>query len=124
MTNTDVEKVTIIATHGPEDPERATFPFMMGNAALVMECEAVVILQGVAVLLAQKGIFEHVAAAGLPALEEQMRTFLEAGGKLLVCGPCVKERNIGIEMLIEGSELIAGARVIQEVTGSKATLNY
>ncbi|MGB9615966.1 MAG: hypothetical protein ACP5M0_10250 [Desulfomonilaceae bacterium] len=26
------EGVVIIATHGGEDPERATFPFAMGNA--------------------------------------------------------------------------------------------
>ncbi len=124
MANGDTEKVTIIATHGPEDPERATFPFMMGNAALVMDCEAVIILQGTAVLLAQKGVYEHIAAAGLPALADQIDTFLQSGGKLLVCGPCVNERKIGIELLVEGSELIAGARVIQEVTESKATLNY
>jgi predicted peroxiredoxin len=124
MADTAAEKVTIIATHGPEDPERATFPFMMGNAALVMECEAVVVLQGTSVLLAQKGVYEHVFAAGLPPLAELLESFLKEGGKLLVCSPCVKERKIGQELLIEGAELIAGARVIKEVTESKATLNY
>jgi predicted peroxiredoxin len=124
MTEAGSEKVTIIATHGPEDPERATFPFVMANAALVMECEAVVVLQGTSVLLAQKGIKEHVFAAGLPPLAELMESFLKEGGKLLVCSPCVKERRITEDMLIEGSELIAGARVIKEVTESKATLNY
>ena len=124
MAEAATEKVTIIATHGPEDPERATFPFMMANAALLMECEAVVVLQGTSVLLAQKGVNEHVFAAGLPPLAEQMEAFLKEGGKLLVCSPCVKERKIGEDLLIEGSELIAGARVIKEVTESKATLNY
>jgi predicted peroxiredoxin len=124
MSAADTEKITIIATHGPEDPERATFPFMMANAALVMECEAVVVLQGTGVLLAQKGVYEHVFAAGLPPLAELIESFLKEGGKLLVCSPCVKERQIGIELLIEGAELIAGARVIKETTESKATLNY
>ena len=54
MTEAASEKVTIIATHGPEDPQRATFPFMMANAALVMECEAVVVLPGTSVLLARR----------------------------------------------------------------------
>jgi uncharacterized protein involved in oxidation of intracellular sulfur len=124
MTEAASEKVTIIATHGPEDPQRATFPFMMANAALVMECEAVVVLQGTSVLLAQKGVYEHVFAAGLPPLAELMESFLKDGGRLLVCSPCVQERKIGQELLIEGAELIAGARVIKEVTESKATLNY
>lgn len=124
MTEASSEKITIIATHGPEDPERATFPFVMANAALVMECEAVVVLQGTSVLLAQKGIKEHVFAAGLPPLGELMDSFLNEGGRLLVCSPCVKERKIGEDLLIEGAELIAGARVIKEVTESQATLNY
>jgi uncharacterized protein involved in oxidation of intracellular sulfur len=124
MTNAETEKVTIIATHGPEDPERATFPFMMANAALVMECEAVVILQGTSVLLATKGVYEHVFACGLPPLRDLIKSFLEGGGKLLVCTPCVEQRMIEQPMLIDGAELIAGARVIQEATSSSAVLNY
>lgn len=27
------EKIVVIATHGGEDPERATFPFVVANAA-------------------------------------------------------------------------------------------
>jgi uncharacterized protein involved in oxidation of intracellular sulfur len=84
------DKVVIIATHGPEDKERATLPFIMANSALVMESEAVVILQGTGVLLAQKGIYEHVFAGGLPPLKDQLETFLQLGGKLLVCTPCIE----------------------------------
>jgi predicted peroxiredoxin len=117
-------KVVIIATHGPEDRERATVPFMMANAALVMDMEAVVILQGNGVLLAQKGIYEHVFAPGLPVLQDLLKSFFEQGGKLLVCTPCVVDRKIEEGMLIEGAELIAGARVIKESTTSSAVLNY
>ena len=118
------DKVVILATHGPEDQERATFPFVMGNAALVMETEAVVVLQGAGVLLAQKGIYEHVFAGGLPPLQGLLETFLKNGGKLLVCTPCVKERKIEQPMLVEGAELVAGARVIQEVTTASGVLSY
>jgi predicted peroxiredoxin len=124
MADESADKVVIIATHGPEDQERATLPFMMANAALVMESEAVVILQGSGVLLAKKGIYEHVCAGGLPLLKDQLEAFLEAGGKLLICTPCVAWRKIEQEMMIDGAELIAGARVIQEVTTSSAVLNY
>ena len=119
-----VDKVVIMATHGPEDRERATLPFVMATAAQVMECEAVVVLQGSGVLLAQKGVYDHIFAGGLPKLKDLMATFLEAGGKLLVCTPCVQERELDKSMLLDKAELIAGARVIQEVITAKATLNY
>jgi predicted peroxiredoxin len=118
------DKVVIMATHGPEDRERATLPFVMATAAQVMECEAVVVLQGSGVLLAQKGVYDHIFAKGLPKLKDLMATFLEEGGKLLVCTPCVQDRELDKSMLLDEAELIAGARVIQEVTTAKATLNY
>ena len=62
----EAEKMVYIITHAGEDPERATFPFMLATAAQAMEVEAVVALQGVSVFLAKKGYLEHVVAAGLP----------------------------------------------------------
>ena len=124
MSDQSADKVVIIATHGPEDPERATLPFVMATAAQVMENEAVVILQGNGVLLAGRNIHQHVFAGGLPPLRDLMKTFLEGGGKLLVCTPCLQHRMLEEPWLVEGSELIAGARVIQEATSSSAVLNY
>jgi hypothetical protein len=44
------EKIVLIATHAGEDPERATFPLLVANAAQSMDVEAVVVLQGIGVL--------------------------------------------------------------------------
>jgi len=124
MSEAAPEKVTIIATHGPDDAERSILPFMMANAALTMDMEAVIILQGPAVFLATKACHEHVTAGGLPPLKEQMELFLNNGGKLLVCTPCVQFRGMTEEELIQGAEHIAGARVILESTTASAVLNY
>ena len=124
MSDQKTEKIVIFATHGPEDPERATLPFIMGNAAMIMESEAVVILQGTGVLLAVKGCYEHVFAAGMPPLQDQVKLFIEQGGKILVCTPCIKERKIDESMLIDTSEPIAAARAIQEVLESNGVINY
>ena len=120
----EAEKMVYIVTHAGEDPERATFPFMLATAAQAMEVEAVVALQGVSVFLAKKGYLENVVAAGLPALQDLVDNFLEAGGKLLICTPCIRERNIEESELIEGSELIAAARLNQEILSANATLVY
>lgn len=118
------DKIVIIATHGPEDPERATLPFVMGNAARAMETEAVIVLQGVGVTLAKKGCYEHVFAAGLPSLKEQVDTFIESGGRVLVCTPCINERRIDANMLVENAVPVASARVITEALEAAAVMNY
>ncbi len=118
------EKMVIVATHGPEDPERATLPFVVGNGALVMDVKAVVALQGNGVYLAVNGTNEHVFAGGLPPLKDLMDSFVKQGGQLLVCSPCIKERRIGVEALMDGAEPIAAARLVQECLEAKATLCY
>ncbi len=123
MDNT-AEKILFIATHGPEDPERATLPFVMGNAALAMDVEAVVILQGTAVTLAKKGCYEHVFAPGLPPLKDLVDGFVALGGTLLVCTPCLKERKITNDMLVESTQPVKAARVVTEILEADATVNY
>ena len=120
----ETEKMVYIVTHAGEDPERATFPFMLATAAQAMEVEVVVALQGVSVFLAKKGYLEHVVAAGLPALKDLVNSYLESGGKLLICTPCVRDRNIEESDLIEGCELIAAARLNQEILSANATMVY
>lgn len=118
------EKIVYIATHAGEDPERATFPFMLANAAQAMDVEAVIVLQGTGVYLAKKGYVDHVHASGLPPLKQLMESFFQQGGKLLVCTPCIKERKISEEDLIEGAVPIAGATLVQELLSAKATVVY
>jgi len=127
MNESDVEqteKIVIIATHGPEDPEGASFPFLMGNAALAMDSHAIIVLQGAGVFLAKKGCYEHVFAAGFPPLKELVQSFVELGGKIWVCIPCIEERKITKDMLLDGTELAKSGKVILEVLDANATLNY
>jgi len=119
----DTEKIVIIATHGPDDPERATLPFVVANAALAMDVAATVVLQGASVVLAQQGVSDHVFAAGLPPLGTLLASFFEQGGQLLVCTPCIKERKLEDHLIPKG-ELIAAARVVQESLEAKAVLCY
>jgi predicted peroxiredoxin len=116
--------VVIIATHGGEDPERATFPFAMGNASFAMDEDATVVLQGSGVFLAKKGYAEHVHASGFDPLNKLIDSFLELGGQILVCAPCIKERNIEEADLIEKAKVIAGGSVINECCKAKAVLSY
>jgi len=120
----DTEKIVYIVTHAGDDPERASLPFVLANAAQAMDVEAVVVLQGPAVFLATKGCLEHVFAAGLPPLKNLVESYVEAGGRILVCGPCIKERRIEEHELIEGASVTAAGALTQHILEANATLVY
>ena len=86
--------------------------------------EALIVLQGPSVFLAKKGIIEHVHAAGFAPLKELLESFLEQGGKLAVCVPCIQERKIDETDLIEKAEPMAGGTLTLELLSANATLVY
>lgn len=118
------EKIMYISTHGVEDPERASLPFVLANAALAMDVEAVVALQGASVFLAKEGMLEHVHSAGFSPLKELVDSFLELGGRLLICVPCIQERKIDEKDLIDKATPVAGATLTDEILSANATLVY
>ena len=99
-------------------------PFVIGNAALVMEVEVTIMLQGSAVLAAKKGCFEHVFAAGLPPLKDLMQSFIEQGGTLLICTPCIKERDITPDMLVDIAQPVKAGRAVMEILEATNVLTY
>jgi predicted peroxiredoxin len=121
---TETEKIVIISTTGLENQEKATLPFVVATAAQTVDVQVTVILQGCSVLLAKKGLAENVNAPGLLPLKQLMDTFIELGGELLLCSPCIKERHIKEDELVAGSKLIAAGTVVAEVLSAKAVLSY
>lgn len=118
------EKIVVIGTHGGEDPDRATLPFVVANAALAMDVKTTVILQGNAVTLAVKGAGGSVQGIGFPPLKDLIASYFAQGGQILLCTPCIKGRNIASETLVGGASLVAAGRVVQECLEAKAVLNY
>jgi uncharacterized protein involved in oxidation of intracellular sulfur len=121
---TDTQKLVFMVLHGPDHPEHATIPFVMGCAALASDVEVVLGFQADGVELVRRGVVEGVEAPAFPPLAKLMNDFRELGGKLLVCGPCIKSRGIAPEELIEGAEIVAAGRFIAEITSATNSLVY
>jgi uncharacterized protein involved in oxidation of intracellular sulfur len=120
-----VEKIFYVLTCGGENPEKAAMPFVLANAALAMDIPATICLQGNAVYLAKKGYVDHLLpGGGFPPTKKLILDFIEQGGKIWVCVPCIKERNITEEELIPGAETTAAAKVNLEALQSKAVFVY
>jgi uncharacterized protein involved in oxidation of intracellular sulfur len=56
-------------------------------------------------------------------LPDLIEAFLEEGGKLLVCTPCCKGRELEESDLIEGAELVTAIRVTDEILTAKAVIS-
>jgi uncharacterized protein involved in oxidation of intracellular sulfur len=120
----DTEKLVFMVLHGPSHPEHATIPFVMAGAALASDVEVVLGFQADGVELVRKGGADAVEAPGFPPLEKLVADVRELGGKLLVCGPCLKSREIGTDDLVEGAEVVAAGRFVAEITSATNSLVY
>lgn len=119
------EKLVLVCTHGPEDPERATIPFVVATAAQASDVEVILGFQVNGVMLVKKGCAEHVFAAGFPPLKELLDLYIEAGGKLLVCGPCVNSRKLQPDLdFIQGATVVNAATFVKEFTEATNVLVY
>jgi predicted peroxiredoxin len=103
------------ATHGQDDPERATLPFIVANVAASADQEAIVLLTIDGVWLATKGYADDIHHEGMPPLREVLASLLANGGEIWACGACTKPRGITEEHLIEGARIISAVDFVAEL---------
>jgi predicted peroxiredoxin len=119
------EKLLIMCTWGPEDPERATMPFVMATAAQAAGVEVVMGFQAGGVKLLVKDAAETVQAPMFPPLKQLLDAYVEAGGRLLACGPCVKWRELQADAdLVAGAMVVNTATFVKECTDATNVLMY
>jgi uncharacterized protein involved in oxidation of intracellular sulfur len=119
------EKILYICTCGEDRTEAAHIPFVLANAALAMDINATIVLQADSVKIAQKGYAEKMpAGGGFPPMKELLDNFMELGGQIKVCGPCIKSRNIEESDLIAGAEVTAAGSLNLEAIESDAVFVY
>jgi predicted peroxiredoxin len=115
------EKLIFTCTHGKEDPERATLPFVAANVAATAGQEAVVLCTIDAVWLGAQGGTDGIAYEGLPVLADLYTEFIENGGQVWLCGACTKPRGITEDHVVKGATIVGAAKVVEEiVAGAKA----
>jgi predicted peroxiredoxin len=117
-------KILVNATHGSEDAERATLPFVMGNVAATADQEAVVLLTVEGVRLATYGYSDSIQKEGFAPLKDVMRQFLDNGGQVWACGACTKPRGITEADLIPGAKIVTAANVVEYLASGASTLSF
>ncbi len=117
------QRILFNCTHGGEDPERATLPFVGANVAAAAGQQAVVVCTVEAVRLGTRGGADGIVSEGLPPLTDLIVELLENGGAVWLCGACTKPRGISDADLAPGVTIVGAARIVEAIAGGAAPVS-
>jgi predicted peroxiredoxin len=108
----DTRELVVLMTRGA-DHELSSVAFTIACGGLTSGLKVTAFLTSAAVDLVRRKGVELTHVPPLDPLKALMQDFMQRGGRVVACPPCVKARGYGPEDFIEGVE-IAGASVIHE----------
>lgn len=117
-------KFLVSITNAKNDTDKATVGFVVANAALASGLETVIFLSTEGVRLSQNGYSNDIAEAGFKPLKELISAFTDNGGKIWVCSPCFKKRDLKEEELVEGATVVGGAKMVEFITQGAGSVSY
>jgi len=127
MTTTDMTAppaLLIQGTHGADDAEKATLPFIVGNVSATADQDTVVFLTSEAVRLATRGYADDITFADHPPAGKVLAEFVTNGGRVWACGACTGPRGITAEDLVEGAAIVTAANLTEALVGGAATVAF
>jgi predicted peroxiredoxin len=117
-------KFCVSLTSAKDDADKATVAFVVANAALGSDKDTVVFLSTEGVRLAVRGYADDIAEPGFAALKDLMANFAGAGGKIYVCSPCFKRRQLDDTALIAGAVIVGGAKLVEFMGDACPSVSY
>ena len=87
-------KIFIKSAWGSDDPTRASFPFLHGNALAEAGHEVQIFLLGEGVSLMRDSTLNAITPVGWPPLKEILPKVLANKIQIYACGACCKARGI------------------------------
>lgn len=117
-------KIMINNTCGKEAVERASLAFVVAKTALTAGQEATVLLTIEGVCVATKGYANGLQAEGFDPLINLVRAFIDAGGRVWVCGACAKPRHITDDDLVPGAQIVGAISAVEAMVGGTQTLSF
>jgi predicted peroxiredoxin len=118
-------KFCVSITECKANGDKATVGFVVANAALGSEKETMVFLSTDGVWAAVKGEYDKIdEGAPFASLKELVDKFVAGGGRIFVCSPCMKKREIVEDNLIEGATPAGGATLVEFLSDGVPCISY
>ena len=93
-------KAVVSLTTGLEDPEKVTVAFLVAVGAAESGRPTMTFLTKEAVRLALTGFAVATACDGCPPLQDLMKRYDAAGGRMLVCPICFDAKGLDSDQLV------------------------
>ena len=118
------EPTLFIASHGADDPNRATFPFLLARGTVRAGQPTQLLLIGDGTTLVIPGVINAIVAAGPPPLRE-LYADLGPAGPLLVCMGCARARGVTDEDVAAfEAQWIAGTQLDALIAGAGRVVTF
>jgi predicted peroxiredoxin len=116
--------ILIQGTHGDDDAEKATLPFIVGNVAATAEQDTVIFLTSEAVRLATRGYADGLQYAEHPPTGKILADYVANGGRIWACGACTTPRGITADDLVEGATIVTAANLVEALASGASTVAF
>ena len=107
-------RFVVSLTCAKDDTDKATVAFVVANAAIASDKEAIVFLSTEGTRISQQGYADDVHEAG----------FVEAGGQIYVCSPCFKKRGLDETKVVPGAVIVGGAKLVEFMGEGCPSVSY
>lgn len=127
MTTTDTTAppaILVQGTHGADNAEKATLPFIVGNVSATAEQDTVVFLTSDAVWLATQGYADDITFGEHPPAGKILADFVTNGGRVWACGACTGPRGISADDLVAGATIVTAANLVEALAAGAATVAF
>ena len=120
----ETKKLVVMITTGLDD-ERSSVAFSVANGGITAGLEVTAFLTSNGVDWARKGAAERSHPNPFdPSMKEMLQSFMDRGGKILVCPPCAEVRGYSQENLLDGVILIGSKAMHELIKEGAATLSF
>ena len=127
MSTNDITRppaILIQGTHGNDNAEKATLPFIVGNVSATADQDTVVFLTSDAVWLATRGYADDITFADHPPVGKILADFVANGGRVWACGACAGPRGITTDNLVDGATIVTAANLTETLVAGAATVAF
>jgi predicted peroxiredoxin len=117
------EELVVVMTHGADD-ELSSVGFTIANGGMTAGLKVSIFLTSAAVDLVRRNAVEMTHAAPLEPLSSLIQDFIDRGGTLWACTPCVKARGYSQEDLRDGVIITGASPMHERIKAGAATLSF
>jgi len=121
---TTTPAILIQGTHGADNAEKATLPFIVGNVSATADQDTVVFLTSDAVWLATRGYADDITFAEHRPAGQILADFVANGGRVWACGACTGPRGITADDLVDGAAIVTAANLAEALVAGAATVAF